>query len=269
MVSRMELFCPICNSKAHYTFTSKFFDVYQCLNDICNHLFAANPPQGSGEGKFSDKLYETYLKAERDDNLVRFLHSMNFFNSYSKILDFGAGPGFLCDAIKRILKEPDITCVESSKSFVEHLISKGYQVFLDLESIPISVKYDAIIIKEVIEHLQDPVSVMRSIKEHIHENSKLLITTPAGDWATNSHPSRQNLGAYQERTHIHYFTEKSLKLCVKLVGFSRCDYCYIDSFYPANLDKKSAEQFDKRHINAYENYQKGRIAHLTYFASSQ
>ncbi|MDY6802579.1 MAG: class I SAM-dependent methyltransferase [Cyanobacteriota bacterium] len=262
--TRQNLSCPICTSTSQFAFQSNFYDVYQCDNKQCNHLFAGNAEPSSGEGTYSDKLYTNYLKAERDDNLVRFLHSINFFNSYSKILDFGAGPGFLSDAIKRILgEETNISCIEASKSFTEHLIGKGYTVYPNFDGLPQDFKFDSAMVKEVIEHLQDPVSLMTSLRKHQSENAQILITTPAGDWRDRSHPERAKLGVYQDKTHIQYFTEKSLKLCLKKAGFSYFNYCYLDVFYP-NLDRNVLE-VDKRAKTAYKNYHNGTYQHLTYF----
>jgi SAM-dependent methyltransferase len=256
--------CPICGDAAFFAFHSDFFEVFQCENSDCQHLFAVNVSLSSGEGTYSDKLYKNYLHAARDDKLVRFLHGMNFFNPFSRILDFGAGPGFFSDAVRRILIDPDITCVEASDSMRRHLESKGFRVFSQLEEVPSSEKYNSVIIKEVIEHVFDPVSILKGIKKIIAPNGKVLVTTPAGDHRSTCQ-QRNKFGAYQEKTHIHFFTESSLIYASRLAGFERVGYCYIDSFYPG-LSQELYE-IDRRTRQAYEKYSRGTYQHLTFFIS--
>ena len=222
----------------------------------------AHPKPRAGEGKYSPQLYNTYLHAERDDCLVRYLLARGFLAPHSNILDFGAGPGFLADAICRVLGEPDITCVESSESMAQHLSDKQYRVFHSLDAIDETLRFDVVIMKEVIEHVPNPINILYAIRRRMNQGAQIFISTPAGQHRT-AHPNPQNLPAFNTPGHIQCFGERSLELALRSTGFRDFEFCYVDAFYPDHDESPTA--VDERTRLAYKRFKEGRYPHLTFF----
>jgi 2-polyprenyl-3-methyl-5-hydroxy-6-metoxy-1,4-benzoquinol methylase len=111
-----------------------------------------------------------------------------FFIS-GNVLELGSSKG---DLTSRLLSHfSDITCVEASEEAIEickqKLPSDIQYVHSMFESAKLSKKYDNIILTHVLEHIDDPVQLLKKIKnEWLSENGKLFIVCPNANA-----PSRQ------------------------------------------------------------------------------
>lgn len=111
-----------------------------------------------------------------------------FFNKGS-LLELG---GFKGDLTKRLLPYfDDITCVEASDVAIEEARKKlGDKVTLVtalFETVSLPKRYDNIVLTHVLEHLDDPVSVLRRInKEWLDEGGRFFLVCPNANA-----PSRQ------------------------------------------------------------------------------
>lgn len=253
--------CPVCHSTPNtppICINSRLVNV--C--DSCTHLWDpfSNPKQGEGTGSL-EVLKKTYLHKERDDELIRSFLRIGLIQPGAKVLDFGAGPGFLSDALRRVLNgQIVIDCVESSPIFRDYLLSKNYNLADELEADA----YDLVILKEVIEHVDQPVESLEKILYALNPRTGYCyLTTPAGDWAgrCKAKSNRENWQTFKDPTHVHFFTEDSLLLSIKKAGFLSSQYIHIDEFYPPNIGKKGSEL---RTNQAYINYERGSYPHLTY-----
>lgn len=70
--------------------------------------------------------------------------------------------------------------IDLDKEMVDELIKRGYNIKLvDATSDEyIGEKFDVIIIGDVIEHVDNPVKLLRFAKRHLSENGKIIATTP-------------------------------------------------------------------------------------------
>jgi 2-polyprenyl-3-methyl-5-hydroxy-6-metoxy-1,4-benzoquinol methylase len=104
-------------------------------------------------------------------------------------LELGSSKG---DFTSRLLPYfPDITCVEASEEAIEickqKLPSDIQYVHSMFETAKLPKKYDNIILTHVLEHIDDPVQLLKKIKnEWLSENGKLFIVCPNANA-----PSRQ------------------------------------------------------------------------------
>jgi 2-polyprenyl-3-methyl-5-hydroxy-6-metoxy-1,4-benzoquinol methylase len=134
------------------------------------------------------------------------------------VLDFGCGEGgFLLD-IKPFTK----TClgVEKSKLARERLQNEfKISVFSNIADIPMK-NLDVITIFHVIEHLPDPISVLKEISEYLDSKGTIIIETPN---ANDALLSLYKCKPFSEFTywgcHLYLFTESTLATMVKKAGF--------------------------------------------------
>ncbi len=213
--------CPICHSDAKEVFISKHnHRISKCKSDLCGHLFVTepNPNQGvmnkdSSSSEIDDisrQLQETY--AERNERLIDYWKSKKFLGERTKLLDFGSGSGHILKSLKNRYREITITSIEDSKPFQDHLLKYGFNIADSIDNV--EGKFDSILLIEVIEHVPDPLELLRKVKSKLNSDGKIFLTTPCGELRNGS----RETNAYDEETHIHFFTEKSLKLACNLAG---------------------------------------------------
>ncbi len=132
--------------------------------------------------------------------------------AFSTVLDVGCGQGWAMDAMSASFPNIDIYGIEPSKFNATIARKKGHKVYLGkIEDLEIDKKFDLIYSNNVLQHVNDPVAFLTSIKELTSENGVIIITCPDG--------SRPN---------------------IELL-FSDHNY----SFLPGNLIKMSGAAFEK------------------------
>ena len=129
------------------------------------------------------------------------------------ILDFGAGDG---EFVLRMLDIGlDSIGVEMSKEGVTKANSKaqtlGYgDVLFELNSnFLVGKVYNNIVLSEVVEHIENPTSVLRSLSSNLAPGGLLIITVPAGPISKFD----SFIG------HYRHYSKKSLALEIELAGF--------------------------------------------------
>jgi hypothetical protein len=79
---------------------------------------------------------------------------------------------------------------------------------------------------EVIEHLTDPISVLKSLRSKLKPDGMIFLSTPGG-------AEKESLtNAYDTASHVHFFTKTSLNLTLQKSGFSEIHYQYYPQMYP-------------------------------------
>jgi SAM-dependent methyltransferase len=99
-----------------------------------------------------------------------------------KILDVGCGQGELSSSIRSLLPEANVVGVEWSLSWCKHAHERGIpivQASVDGLNLPFSSQaFNAVIIKEVIEHLVDTDYVLNEARRVLVPGGLLLVSTP-------------------------------------------------------------------------------------------
>tara|TARA_R110002167_G_scaffold42172_2_gene128312 strand:- start:205 stop:963 length:759 start_codon:yes stop_codon:yes gene_type:complete len=104
-----------------------------------------------------------------------------FFDTKGNLLELGSFKG---DFTKRLIKHfKDITCVEASSDAIviakQKLPSSVLLINDMFEKVSLSKKYDNIILTHVLEHLDDPVGVLKRINdEWLSDEGRLFLVTP-------------------------------------------------------------------------------------------
>jgi len=184
---------------------------------------------------------EHAMYAERNERLIAFWEDRRFVTANSKILDVGAGTGHLARSLRKRLPGISMHCVEEGESLRDRLGRQGLAVSKDLDSLPSSGSFDAVLLIEVIEHVPDPVGFLVRLRRHLDPDGRIFLTTPCGELRNGS----RSTNAYDTPEHVQFFTENSLRLAVQNAGFRDITYEYIDALYPRSTSALSLATFKR------------------------
>lgn len=132
------------------------------------------------------------------------------------ILDFGAGSGSLATVLQA--NGYSVDCLEPEESSVRQIVQAGIQnVFRTAKALP-KKKYSLIIMKEVIEHLDDPVTILQELLPACADDVRVFVTTPSSTTIKSRFFRNHPGSAFHTDSHLHFFSRKSLNQCMKRSG---------------------------------------------------
>ena len=152
---------------------------------------------------------ESYLRdsSTRLRQAEAVVKKMKRWTQPKKWLDIGAGCGYLLEAVSQVGCEA--VGVEPSYWLCEHAQKKGLRIYRDtFPSTQLSGTYDVISLLDVIEHVENPLQVMKEAVKLLAPKGYLLLATP----------DRTSLAArcmgkrwwHFRCAHIGYFNKKNL-----------------------------------------------------------
>jgi 2-polyprenyl-3-methyl-5-hydroxy-6-metoxy-1,4-benzoquinol methylase len=190
------------------------------------------------------KSFENKIDSLYDDNYASTFfelkeysggHVVDFFKKIVKpaakksntptLLDIGSGMGVMLETAKNL--GYDATGVELSKSLADDTIKRGYKVInKNVSEIPTSEKFDMITMMDIIEHLENPLGVMKTLKKLLNERGEVIVYTPNHDslivkisnmfYKLGVKSPIENIFAC---THTCFFTTKTLKMTLEKAGY--------------------------------------------------
>lgn len=102
--------------------------------------------------------------------------AMKYAPDSKTVIDFGAGMGTLSLILREKFKiEP--FCLEIDEANKEYLKKRGFEIFNELSNV--GNKVDLIFSSNVLEHIENDVSVLRDMKTQLKEGGKLFLYLPA------------------------------------------------------------------------------------------
>lgn len=207
--------CPICGFEwPLYEFAARHATVAKCGSERCGHLYAIGVEKNAGIQSHEWLATEAAKFAERNARLVRFWQARRFLTPETDVLDIGAGGGHIAAAARPAARS--VTCLEPDAGAIEALAARGFPVVSSLEELS-GRRFGAILLTEVIEHVEDPVSMLRSCADLLAPGGRIFLTTPCGELASGSHGTH----AYDTKEHVQFFTEHSLRVACALAGLPR------------------------------------------------
>ena len=160
-------------------------------------------------------------------------------NGGACILDVGCGAGANARALKAKHRDLRLYGIEPNAHAAELASAAGVEVFrgvLDewLASKP-TANFDAVVLSDVIEHTTDPVKCLRDLLAYRGtENATFVISVP--NYAVWYNRMRTLLGKFEygfsglyDRTHLRFFTRKSLKQLLDYLGLAAIDVRFTPS----------------------------------------
>lgn len=202
---------------------------------ICRHEFAQHNLDLSGlydgayvENTYGDRMRETFdrivsLPPERSDNERRVSRVTTFASTHfdggriPRLLDIGSGLGVFPYAMKRLgwdctALDPDIRAATHLKEVVgvSTVIGDFFNSRIDDLGL-----FDVVTLNKVIEHVEDPVTMLARAKTLLKSDGFLYVEVPDVQAAAE--------GRFREEyfiEHHHVFSAASLSLCGERAGLS-------------------------------------------------
>lgn len=141
-----------------------------------------------------------------------------------KLLDLGAAGGELCEAVRD--RFDSTIAFEFDSGRIPQLRRRfDHGVIADLERIEkLPPNCDAILLADVIEHLRDPGSLLRLVRESLNPGGRVFISVPNIANVTIRIGLLLGLFIYRDRgildsTHLRFYTMQSLRDEVESAGF--------------------------------------------------
>ena len=209
--------CNICDHKI-FTELLKFQKFYLSKCNNCNFVFSRKIPTI----EMINKCYEGYdrlvlLSAESQKNIERLIRKQIKRYEFDNVLDIGCGNGEFLNIYKKFGKKTFFT--EFGEDLIYQLKQK--HEFIESEMKPVSKKkFDLVILSEVIEHTNDPKSLINSISKLQNKNGLIYITTPNYN-CLESKILKSNYGIFTYPEHLSYFTIKTLDNLLKQKGYKK------------------------------------------------
>ncbi len=142
--------------------------------------------------------------------------------SGARVLDVGCGDGFHLDLLRR---RSSIRCqlsgIDLDKRAVSRAVERGLEVAEGaLETSPIApASVDCVLLIQTIEHVEDPLALLRAIRERLRPGGRLIVVTDnTGSLDFRWFGSRW-WGGYHVPRHLHLFDHGSLRAVATAAGF--------------------------------------------------
>lgn len=139
-------------------------------------------------------------------------------NADTRILEFGAGTGFLLEIFADKFGRSPEAC-EIDLNLVKVIEKKGFKCFHDLSAI--NEKYQVIYTSNVLEHIEDDVSILKDLGTILLDDGKLVIYVPAVPLLFS--------GLDEAVGHYRRYRKSELIEKLESAGFRVEDVRYVDS----------------------------------------
>lgn len=171
-------------------------------------------------------IYEAIFDPESDDSLAKIAPQIA---QESRVLELGSATGYFTEYMTKMLK-CHVDCVElcqemadrakpfCQKMLVADLDKVALEDHFDIET------YDYIVIADVLEHLVSPQKILKACRKLLKPQGELLLSVPnIAHAAVIGGLLRGEFNYTDEglldRTHVHFFTQKSLKDMLTAANF--------------------------------------------------
>jgi len=228
-----EVGCRVCGhptvpigSKPGVLTTALFF-LRRCAH--CGFAFVANPCENYAaiyderyyRGEGADPLVHYLFELEHPESTVRQLEwqgilevvrSLRPLDRRSRWLDYGCGNGGL---VRHLLQTQTCEAAGFEVGWIsDRARAAGIPVLTEAELRAVGC-FDVVTAIEVIEHVTDPMSMLRSIRRLMKPGGLLFLTT--GNAA--AHPDLEKWDYVRPDIHVSFFEPRTLDLALQLAGF--------------------------------------------------
>jgi len=247
--------CPACASNTATKIGIKNeLEVVRC--QVCGSLYCPYMPWYTSERYYVD-YYSHHGLEEPPVVTKRLMEITAEFSKYrqtNRLLDVGCGSGLLLEAARE--NGWDVQGVDVSISSVEHVRSLGFEVHHgELKDIQLAgEQFDVITAAEIVEHLFDPVAVLKEAYRLLRPGGLLWLTTPhANSLAARVMKLEWRIVCPPE--HLQLFSVKGLRTALRQAGFQnvRMETTGVN---PAELWQgfnKQVEQTPQKNFEALDN----------------
>lgn len=214
--------CPVCNHNGYISIFNKSGGIYvkcgRCSMVFLNPVFKEsslkeyyknlNTDQAkiiSKESKFYREVYSLGLK-----KIMEYIKS-------GRIMDIGCCNGFFLDIARE--KGWDTTGVELCLSDAEIARKGGHIIFTEpLETIKFDIKFDAVTLWDVFEHIPNPQKYLLSLSKILDNNGVIFMQIPNSD-ALAARIMRERCNMFDGVEHVNLYNPKTIKKVLRDSGF--------------------------------------------------
>jgi 2-polyprenyl-3-methyl-5-hydroxy-6-metoxy-1,4-benzoquinol methylase len=219
--------CPVCDSDSATTLypsvadyvTRDVFQVCQC--NKCGVGFTY--PQPNNLDKYYQKQYRKYvgiiLLILKVMYGIRSRQWSRLFQQNGAALEIGCGDGYMLHSLKQ--EGWQVVGIERTPEMAEFARTNlGLEVYSSgIQEIPSQIQFDLIILFQVLEHIADPVAMLKELTHRLTQDGKLIIGVP-------------NFGSWQRKfagktwfhldipRHLIHFSPESLEMALQQVGMT-------------------------------------------------
>jgi len=224
--------CPLCGgtdasyharaADIEYKTKELSFDFHHCtrcsvlfidpmLHDRLNEIYPANYysfVKGS-------RGFAAFVKESLDAAYFRKALSVLPGESLAAI-DVGGGTGWLLDLIKRAEPRITSTCVVDIDAAAKaHAEAAGHRYFLGrIEDFSETTLFDVVLMLNLVEHVRDPRTVLRAVRQLMTPHGRLFLKTPNFDSLDARIFRHHSWGGYHAPRHFVLFNRESMiRLC--------------------------------------------------------
>ena len=214
--------CPLCGLdnkinnqklKAHY--------IAKCKN--CSFTYSYVAPSSSELAM----VYDNYDRSVNISDIDKINYKKKFkklISNYNikSVLDLGAGNGDILNILSEL--ELDTYFTETGDSLIKNLKQLGHK-FIQGGFYPKSnIKFDLIIMFDVIEHTNQPNECLRTINYSLKNGGLVYITTPNID-SLECNLLKANSSIYSYPEHLSYFNIRTLHKMLEMNKYTKIE-CY-------------------------------------------
>lgn len=156
-------------------------------------------------GQDAGQLCASSVEQRRSELLWRYLRRRVDLAGVRSVLDYGGGDGHLM----RAFRENGMSCslVDYSRNCAPGMVKLADTI----DRVPAECIFDLIICNHVIEHVADPLRVVKTLIRHLRNDGHLFVEVPMEMWKRVPSPR-------EPVTHINFFTPNSMWNLIRLAG---------------------------------------------------
>jgi ubiquinone/menaquinone biosynthesis C-methylase UbiE len=230
--------CPICNKNVTNVYSTGYdYEYDSCSNQFtfshceqCDIIFLNPRPDLSVLSTIYPANYEPYTFHKKHVSFIirNYLESRKAIkltknlNNNAKIMDVGCGGTIFLDHLSKIKdKNFELWGNDFDISICERIANSGYHAVSGrFEDISLDNNYfDMIILKQLIEHIDNPIAMLEKSYNLLSSGGTLVIETPNRDAWDASMFQKEYWGGYDFPRHWTIFNPKSISNIAEKVGF--------------------------------------------------
>jgi 2-polyprenyl-3-methyl-5-hydroxy-6-metoxy-1,4-benzoquinol methylase len=199
-----------CNPRLSADDTDKRYNAEYFHNE---YLPSVRPPAGVDEGTFLDDRFRPSIGLLERSGTVK-----------GRVLEIGTGAGFFLKAAARAGWDAHgLELSAEAAAYAQETLGLDVRQTA-AEEMPFEPgSFDAAAMFEVIEHLRDPLAVLRAARRAVRPGGVLVLSTPNLNSVSRWVLGRQ-WAVLSPAEHLYYFTERTLTAILVKAGFSRVEF---------------------------------------------
>lgn len=220
--------CPICKSSKYEMWGESVRNFYSVKCKSCQIVYVKNPLSSFAQNLFYKNYHTTVHQKEKKKNKQRskmYKLELNFIkkgvNNYERIknvLDVGCGGGYLLDLLKIDGKKTFGTEIGIDSFNVARKKHKMYFGNFDRKLI-IKKKFDLIIFRGVIEHVEDPIGYIKKAQKLLKKNGHVFITATPNLDCIAAKLFKERWSLHRPESHILHLSEEHVDKIFKTKSF--------------------------------------------------